>query len=243
MPAVAQVRVRFRLRSGWGTFESNGRRRPRDPLRGQLGLPGLWKLTGNGRHAAAHRLFELPPSITPRSDSEPARFDELFGWAQATSDGGYDREWSPPPREEIERWLPEGALTLQVGSIALQGALIHGDHRLAFDFPIVPRIPEDLPPTRAAWLEELLADGQNRWRMVRIGIDGDSAAHAQVDLSGAPHETLAPLVRIGVDALRHVVSSLVEPADFLVNGADGCRAVEVPPTKPKQKPKPKRRTP
>ena len=245
MPAIAiESRVQFHLRSGWGTFETTGGRRPKDPLRGQLGLPGLWKLSANGHGATAHRVFELPPSITPRRDAEPARFDLLSAWAHATVDGRPDRGWSPPPREDIERLLPEGALTLQVGAVALQGALDHDDSRLALDFPIVPRIPDDLPPARAAWLEELLADAQNRWRMVRIGIDGVTAA-AQIDLSGAPHDTLAPLVRIGVDALRHVVSSLVEPADFLVNGADGSRAVEVPPTKPKSqkkaKPKPKRR--
>jgi hypothetical protein len=141
----------------------------------------------------------------------------------------------PPPKEEIESWLPEQALTLQVGALALQGALIHGQTRLAFDFPLVPRIPAHLPPARRAWLQVLLADGQRRWRMVRIGIQGDAEAHAEVDLSGAPHASLEPLARVGLDALRHVVSSLVEPADFLVHGAHGCRAVEVPPDKPRRR--------
>ncbi len=238
MPAVATDKldkVRFRLSAGWGTFESNGGSRRSDPLRGQLGRPGLWKRTGNGRRATAQRVFELPPSILARPVWDSTRFEQLAAWAEATAGGDLDRDWSPPPREEVERWLPDQALTLQVGSIAVQGALTCRDDRLVFDFPVVPRIPEDLPPAREAWLRELLADGQNRWRMVRIGMADDSAAHAQVDLSGAPHEFLEELVRIGLDALRLVVSTLIEPADFLINGADGCLAVEVPPTRHKAK--------
>ena len=103
--------------------------------------------------------------------------------------------------------------------------------RLAFDFPIVPKIPPDLSAARKEWLRELLTDGQDRWRLVRIGLAGDSEVHAEVDLTGAPHEALEELVRVGVDALRLVVSSLVEPADFLVNGADDCRAVEIRPNR------------
>ena len=39
-------RIGFHVRSGWGTFVANGTQRS-DPLRGQLGRPGLWKcLTG-----------------------------------------------------------------------------------------------------------------------------------------------------------------------------------------------------
>jgi hypothetical protein len=238
MPAVATHHVRFRLRSGWATFESNGGARRADPLRGQLGRPGLWKLAGRGRRARVRRVFELPPSILPRPGSASSCFEELAGWAHATECGRHDHDWSPPPREEVERWLPAQALTLQVGSIALQGRMTHGDDRLAFDFPVVPRMPEDLPPAREAWLRELLADGQNRWRMVRIGLTDEGVGQAQVDLSGAPHDSLEQLVCVGLDALRHVVSSIVEPADFLVNGAESCCAVEFSPTQPK-----KRRTP
>ena len=108
-----------------------------------------------------------------------------------------------------------------------------GYRRLTFGFPIVPELPQDLPRARKAWLLQLLADGQSRWRMVRIGLTRSRGVQAQVDLTGVPREVLEQLLPIGVDALRHVVRSLVEPADFLVNGAAACRAVEVRP-KPKE---------
>ena len=105
MPAAATNEVRFRLRSGWGTFESNGGSRRSDPLRGQLGRPGLWARTGNGRRATAQRVFELPPSILARPVWDATRFEQLAAWAQATAGGDLDCDWAPPPREEVERWL------------------------------------------------------------------------------------------------------------------------------------------
>ncbi len=222
-------RIRFRVRSGWGTFESNGKQRS-DPLRGQLGRPGLWKLSVDAR-GAVRGVFELPPSLVALAESDVARFEDIAGWALATAGGKTDRSWSPPAKAEIESWLPDKALTLQVGAIARQGALILDDHRLLFRFPVVHEIPRSLSAARKAWLRELLVDAQNRWRLVRIGMNGSSEVQAQVDLSGAPHHTLEELVQIGTDALRLVVSSFVEPADFLVNGAEGCRAVEVRPNR------------
>ncbi len=230
-------RIRFRVRSGWGTFESNGAQRS-DALRGQLGRPGLWKLCADER-GALRGVFELPPSLLALAESHAARFQDLAGWALATAGGKLDRSWSPPTRAEVEGWLPDGALTLQVGAIARQAALILDDDRLMFRFPVVHEIPRSLSAARRAWLRELLVDAQNRWRLVRIGMNGSSEVQAQVDLTGAPHHALEELVQIGTDALRFVVASLVEPADFLVNGAAGCRAVELGPTG--RSPKNKRR--
>ncbi len=118
-----------------------------------------------------------------------------------------------------------------MGAIARQGALVLDDDRLMFRFPVVHKIPQSLSAARKTWLRELLVDAQNRWRLVRIGMNGRSEVQAQVDLTGAPHHALEELVLIGTDALRLVVSSLVEPADFLVNGAQDCRAVEVRPNR------------
>jgi hypothetical protein len=111
-----------------------------------------------------------------------------------------------------------------------QGELIHQPNRLAVRFPIVQRVPDDLPPRRREWLREVLIDGQNRWRMVRIGLAeeaGSSAALAEVDLSGCPHGLLESLFAAGLGALRWVVGWLVEAADFLVDGSVACRALEV----------------
>ncbi len=221
--------IGFRVHSGWGTFEASGKSRSRDPLRGQLGRPGLWKLVTNRRNGRLRRVFDLPPSILPRDASIADRFEAVADWVLATSGGKADPFWSPPAEEELERWLPPDALTLQVGEIARQGDMIRDTGRLTFDFPVVTKIPRDLPAPRREWLQELLADTQDRWRMVRIGLAGRSEVHAQVDLSGAPHEVLEELVPIGLDTLRLVVSLVVEPADFLIHGADGCRALEVSP--------------
>ncbi len=220
-------RIRFSVRSGWGTFESKLRRS--DRLRGQLGQAGLWKACTDAQ-GTMRRVFELPPSILALAESDPDRFKEVAGWALLTVGGKADRKWSPPTQAEVEDWLPDKALTLQVGTIARQGTLILNDDRLTLGFCIVLEIPRNLSAARKAWLRELLADAQNRWRLVRIGLVGHSA-QAEVDLTGAPHEALEELVRVGIDALRLVVSLLVEPADFLVNGAEGCRAVEVWPNR------------
>lgn len=222
-------KIGFRVRSGWGTFEANGKSHRRDALRGQLGRPGLWKLVTGQRHGTVRKVFDLPPSILPRDASVAGRFEKVAGWALATCGGKADRSWSPPAEEELERWLPANALTLQVGEIARQGEMTRGTGRLSFDFPVVTKIPRDLPAPRREWLQELLADTQDRWRMVRIGLAGRSEVHAQVDLTGAPHEALEELVPLGLDTLRLVVSFVVEPADFLVHGSEGCRALEVPP--------------
>jgi len=217
------------VRSGWGTFEANGTQRS-DPLRGQLDRPGLWKLSVDAR-GAVRGVFELPPSLMALAESDAARFADVAGWALATAGGKAEKSWSPPAKAEVESWLPDGALTLQVGAIARQGALVLDDERLLFRFGIVHEIPQSLSAARKAWLRELLVEAQNRWRLVRIGMNGRADVQAQVDLTGAPHHALEELVHIGTDALRLVVSSLVEPADFLVNGATGCRAVEVRPNR------------
>lgn len=226
-------KIRFAVRGGWGTFEIDAAPAT-DALRGRLGRAGLWKPDSTGRGAK----FEIPPCIQERAASEPAGFARIGAWARGTAGGTVDRDWEPPARSEVERWLPDGALTLQVGPVARQGELICDERRLALGFCIVSNIPPRLPAGRRAWLRELLADGQERWRLVRIGLDNGDA-RAEVDLTGAPAEALEELIPIGVDALRLVVSELVEQADFLVHGAKGCRALEDGPTG--QRPKRKRR--
>jgi hypothetical protein len=227
----------FSVRSSWGTFASNGEPRRADPLRDQLGRPGLWKYATDAQCKPLRRVFELPPSLLRRAETDADSFEHLAGWALATADGEADDAWSPPPKEEVDSWLPDGALTLQAGAMARQGTLIREDRRLALGFPILSEVPSDLPAARVQWVRELLIDGQNRWRLVRIGLSPDAEARAEVDLTGAPHAALRELVQTGLEALRLVVASIVESADFLVNGAAGCRAVEVGPTgrSPKRK--------
>ena len=228
-------KVRFGLDNGWGRFEI-ARSRRGDALAKQLGRPGLWKLHGINAPSKRRDVFELPPAVFSRAGSDAACIQALARWALSTASGKLDKTWTPPPRDQIESGLPEMALTLQIGSIALQGRVTHDTGRLAFGFPIVQGIPADLPAARMAWLRELLTDAQDRWRLVRVGLTAEGEAVAEVDLSGAPHDAIETLVPIGVDALRLVVSSLAEPAEFLVRGAKTCRALEFPPTNNKRRP-------
>jgi hypothetical protein len=222
--------IRFRVRSGWGTFESHGTEHRGGLLGPPLGRAGLWRDTVDGQGKKVLSVFELPPSVLARAGKDAEGFAELAAWAMSTAGGKVARSWSPPDRQELERWLPDGALTLQVGAVARQGTVLREDRRLALRFPVVAKIPEDLPAARKEWLTELLVDGQCRWRLVRIGLTDRSEVQAEVDLTGAPRAALAELMLVGLDALRIVVSSLVEPADFLINGAGDSRALEVGPT-------------
>jgi hypothetical protein len=223
-------KIGFRVQSGWGTFESKGKEHRGGLLGPPLGRAGLWRNTTDARRKKVRGVFELPPSILARAGSDAGGFAELAAWALSTAGGEADPSWSPPTRPELERWVPDRELTLQVGAIARQGMILRDDRHLALRIPVVPKVPKELPAARKEWLTELLVDGQSRWRLVRIGLSDRSEVQAEVDFTGAPHEALEQLMLVGLDALRIVVSSLVEPADFLINGAGDCRAVEVGPT-------------
>jgi hypothetical protein len=231
--AYRNGRLSFRVRSGWGEFETEHKAdRDATPV-GQFGEAGLWKPITSGRHKIARSVFELTPAVMAKAESDAGLFEALAAWALATSDGTADASWSQPSREDVEGWMPEHAMTLQVGTIARQGELHLDDGRLAFSFPVVSQVADRLPAQRRNWLQELLDDVRASWRLVRVGMAGDSTAQAEIDLTGAPAEVLEELVRTSVDALRFVVSSLAEPAEFLVNdtsGVDGCRALEISPS-------------
>jgi hypothetical protein len=233
--AIRNDRAVFALRSGWGVIESRRRVGRPDALGGQLGRPGLWKCVGGERRRAVRRIFELPPWLMPgaarsrRLHVEDAAevFREVVRWALETEQGVCRDGWIPPPLEEVLGYMPEHGLTLETGEFARQGTLHHCPDRLALEFQILSSIPEDLSVARRAWLDELLRDAQDRWRLVRIGLTDESALRAEVDLTGAPHSVLAPLAQVALDALRFVVSWLVEPADLLVRRTVECRALEI----------------
>jgi hypothetical protein len=198
---------------------------------GYIGRPGLWKaVRGAGGEVAP--VFEIPEVVFTRGgddeDGEPveAARGACFDWALATVGGEPCAGWVPPPLAEVESWVGIGRLTVQHGPWLRQGELIHRQDRLALRFPLVPAVPEELAPPRRAWLEEVLADAQDRWRMVRVGLAGSGAAVAEVDLSGCPAALLEGLFRTGLDCLRWVVAWLVPSADFLAAGGPS-RALEV----------------
>jgi hypothetical protein len=221
----------FTTDNGWPVLTTAKPLAGVDPLRGQLDRPGLWKLVRSGD--GVRRVFEMPPpKHAPADDGDEPADPALacLSWALATAAGKLPDGWQPPPRHEVEAWLPANGLTVQAGSLVRQGELVHRPERLALRFPILTTIPADLPAARRGWLEEVLQEGQDRWRLVRVGLAGE-AAWAEVDLSGCPGPVLESLFRAGLGALRWVVEWLAGTAAFLADPAVGCRALEVCPVR------------
>lgn len=216
--------------AGWCTLERSADGNT-ELLDDQLGKPGLWKPVVGGQGKSVGREFHVP--LRPLQDMGEAAtlaIQACLEWAMATACEQLPEGWVPPPLQVVESWIPKGGLTLQSGPFVRQASLLHGSDRLAVRFPIVPEVSDRLSESRRAWLDELLIDGQNRWRMVRIGrgrISGRLTMEAEVDLSGAPHTVLEDLFKTSLDALRWVVSWLVWPAGFLADKDVDCRAWEV----------------
>src|SRR5262249_50747243 len=100
-----------------------------DPLDGQLGRPGLWKLVGGIGGGPVQRVFELPP-LALTDDDELAEVggdatslrQACLDWALQTAQGEPPDHWRPPSREEVEAWLAPGALTIRAGAHVRQAA-------------------------------------------------------------------------------------------------------------------------
>lgn len=126
-------------------------------------------------------------------------------------------------------WV-RGELTVQQGKRLRQGTLDCSDERLALSFPVLDSIPPDLAGTRFQWLGEVLADAQDTWRMVRIGLaeegEGRRTARAEVDMTGAPPVLLEGLCRSALAGLRWVVQWLLDPAELLADTTCRCEALE-----------------
>jgi len=189
----------------------------------ELGSPALWKwVRANGTF---ERRFEIPTWSTVEeaggesSDTHgPSSIGALLDWALATRTGSVPADWTSPPVELVESWLPRGALTVQTRGHVRQGELHLTARRWALRLPVLPALAPGLPALRAAALAELLAEAQARWAMVRIDrtpatTDRPASIVAEVDFTGAPPCEL--LFLAGLDALRHVVVWLVETADVL----------------------------
>lgn len=220
----------FTLNDGWLTMHAavSG-----DPLAGQLGLPGLWRIVSGRIGQATQRVFELPPLADFDEEDELTAEDvlaECKAWALSTAMGRIADGWQPPPRAEVESWIPSGGLSLRAETEARQIGLIHEANRLALVCPILPRIPAELSPKRREWLQALLTDGQDRWRMVRIGLT-ETSAITEVDFSGVPPAIGECVFRTGLGALRWVVAWLVESAAFLAEPSVTCSALEVCPAR------------
>lgn len=224
-------------RDGWLTARAKAEKGG-DPLWGQLGKPGLWKMVAKEARKGFRREFHLPlgvlagpPIRTDDAQAQRSRLEACLEWITATAGGELPDGWECPPREEIESWIPHQGLTLRSGPFVRQGSLILAPDRLAISFPIVNELSDEISEIRRNWLREVLSDGQNRWRMVRVGFSGTAgrpAVGAEVDLSGAPGPVLEDLFRAGLDALRWVVSWLIWPVGLLADARVSCRVWEAP---------------
>jgi len=205
---------------------------------GQLGKPGLWKTVIERKSGRVRREFHLPLSVMAGGElwagdgeEEADPLHACLSWAAATARGELPDGWTSPPRQQVEAWIPHRGLLIQTGPLLQQGSLVHAASRLALEFRIVNEVQEGVSPRRREWIEKVLAEAENRWRMVRVGLDGAKdrpAIQAEVDFSGAPHGVLEGLFKAGLDAVRCVVSWSLWPLAFLCDTRVSCRAWEAP---------------
>jgi hypothetical protein len=117
-------------------------------------------------------------------------------------DGSAPSGWTPPQRAEVEDWIPAARRRVRAGADVAQVDVVVEPTRFALVISALVRIPAEIPPARVAWLEEICCDAQERWRMVRFGIDEAAASvRAEVDLTGAPTDRARPVAELALAAL------------------------------------------
>ncbi|MHC1768650.1 MAG: hypothetical protein AB9869_30950 [Verrucomicrobiia bacterium] len=212
----------FAERGRWLAFHEPARERGGGPLIADvLGQPGLWKRVD--RPVLARRVFEIP-SWAVFSDAEEARsedeasssLEEWVDWVLESRDGRTPNSWQPPDKALVLSWIPRGALTVHINGSVRQGELVLDPASWALRMPILPQVPDDLPEPRRRALEDLFAEAQVHWAMVRFGVPAGKASAgvlAEVNLTGAPHSE--PLFSAGLSVITQVATRLVEIAGVL----------------------------
>lgn len=216
-----------------------------DPL-GVLGHPGPWKHIRSGD--GGRFVFALPrfvmdegSQMDPDDDGPDAAecekevpaaatcLESCIAFAVATAHGVAPAGWEPPDLATIDSWTRETGLTVQRESVVRQVEVIREPGRFALQVPLVPAIPENLPERRERWLRKLLIDCQDCWHLVRLGMtqeSGQSAAIAEVDLTGVPRAISRRLFLASLDSLKAVVASLVETANFLIDPGSKSQVID-----------------
>ena len=236
--------VAFSIDGNWPVLRTEACFEEADPLAGEVGKPGLWKVIKGDR--GLYRMFDLPPSVLTGVEGDDwedeatgsSRFGSVLTWALDTVKGDPPEGWDPPPLEDVEALIPPGWLTQRSGAHARQGELLHEPGCLALRFPIVQHVSESLPEHRLYWLRRLLLDAQAHWRLVRLGSEGDlhgSTVYAEVNLTGAPHAVISGMICLAVAALHAVLEWTVGPAVFLLDTRNEAQALEVFGTPPLKK--------
>jgi hypothetical protein len=222
--------------ANWISLTTSAPKSIRGTRPGSFDSFGLWKSDGAGR-----LIFEVPVAACRAVEEEhggglpgicPGPIAE---WAHASLQGKVPQDWRLPARELVELWVAPGALTLQLGPLLRQIELILEPSRWAMQVAIVPSVPAGLPRSRVRCLEELAADADQQWRLVRVCLERRPAGFsllAGIDLTGAPHSE--PLFLACLDGLRNVAHWLAETADLLADVTVTLRSPEVWQKQPRQ---------
>ena len=204
----------------------------------------MWKWVGGV--AGPRLLAEFPPAVVRAqpdpedvNDETPTMAAQLVKWALASATGEVPHAWQPPARELVESWLSAGGLTIQSGPFVSQGEHILKPDRWALRFPILSRVPPELPRARREWLRLVLADGQSIWRMVRLALTSETdnaAVLASIDLTGAP--PCEELFLASLDAIKQAVIGLAETVELLADDSSESELLATPPSRNSEKTKP-----
>jgi hypothetical protein len=236
-PRGKRVRNGTELRSE-GSWFALALRKPSavDPSRRLLGAPGLWRGLRERPLQAERRWslqFDLPPLASPEVADETCAEHPcaaLIRWAEATVDGSPPSGWEPPLGAEVEDWIPSARRRVRAGADVAQVDLVVEPGRFALVIAALVRVPDEMPPARSAWLDEICRDTQERWRMVRFGIDeAASSVRAEVDLTGAPTDRAQPLAELALAALTCATEWALPTLSLVTDTAIASRILDEEP--------------
>jgi hypothetical protein len=192
------------------------------------GSPGLW------RPVDGKLVFDLAP--TPLASSREA----WCAWAEACARGELAqaeslKNWRAPELDELA--IDPGLLVAEAGELLAQARVVRTPRRLALRYEALGcgdlgcgDLGEgNLSTSRAAWLDELMADAARHWRLVRTGTRGGPML--EVNLTGAPLADLPALVPYALGALRQVAEWLLPPIHLLLDSSVTSVALGRPPAR------------
>lgn len=196
-----------------------------------LGERGPWKRVGG--EAGPMSVCELPDTQT-RSGASVA--NGLLAAAIRYGQGLLVDEPIAPLGEQRldelrERLTPE-ALLVRAGAHVCQGRAVLEPETQRLEFSLVPavRLSEQATPEQIrAALALVLADAQECWRMVRLGLADSAAeppvARAELDLSGAPEVLLDSWLATGLCALRQAVRWVLPSISLILESGQESRTI------------------
>lgn len=222
-----------RIDESWCVFRGSRSRRPSAHADGG---PGLWKPVPNRASSRATFEFHLPlgafeAALAGSADEQTESMREVIDWVASTYAGAVPSSWQPPSRGSLEDWIPAQRYTAQADPFVRQGALTANEQQISIAISIASTPVQALSPARRSWLQALTNDAQRRYRMVRVTTSHPCTAApgvwATTDLTGAPDFVLPDLLRLAVDATRHVATRLLTAVSLLCQSDLACATWEV----------------